>query len=227
MTESLPATVFVMDEVVSVQTHSERTGIESFDTEFERLHARSCKLIETTPFEILYGDSHANSDSASVGAFVLRSAAVESGSTGPSDLPLLAAQRSDNPGKSGLEHRHHVHSAECGVRQSGGDYGLVQPLRAEFGSVGHLEIELLFTAVMAEVREAAAKAKIERYDKEDLKVRAYGDTAVTSYRIAAKAQFEETEINRQFCMTNVWMKREGRWQIVARHTANLEREKDL
>lgn len=80
-------------------------------------------------------------------------------------------------------------------------------------------------AVMAEVRLAAEKAKIERYDKEDLKVRAYGDTAVTSYRIAAKARFEETEINRQFCMTNVWMKREGRWQIVARHTANLEPEK--
>jgi len=82
-------------------------------------------------------------------------------------------------------------------------------------------------AVMAEVRQAAAKAKIERYDKDDLKVRAFGDTAVTSYRIAAKALFEETEIIRQFCMTNVWMKREGRWQIVARHTANLEREKDL
>lgn len=79
--------------------------------------------------------------------------------------------------------------------------------------------------VMAEVCEAAAKARVERYDKEDLKVRAYGDTAVTSYRIAAKGRFEETEINRQFCMTNVWMKREGSWQIVARHTANLEQEK--
>ena len=80
--------------------------------------------------------------------------------------------------------------------------------------------------VMAEVREAAAKAKVERYDKDDLKVRAYGDTAVTSYRITTKARFEETEISRQFCTTNVWMKREGRWQIVARHTANLEPEKE-
>ncbi len=75
-------------------------------------------------------------------------------------------------------------------------------------------------AVMTEVRQAADKAKVERYDKDDLKVRAYGDTAVTSYRITAKARFEETEINAQFCITNVWMKREGRWQIVARHTAN-------
>src|SRR6266850_6850282 len=51
-------------------------------------------------------------------------------------------------------------------------------------------------AVMTEVRQAAAKAKVERYDKDDLRVRAYGDTAVTSYRITAKARFEETEINK-------------------------------
>ena len=45
-------------------------------------------------------------------------------------------------------------------------------------------------AVTAEVRLAADKAKVEQYDKDDLKVRAYGDTAVTSYRITAKARFE-------------------------------------
>ena len=77
-------------------------------------------------------------------------------------------------------------------------------------------------AVMAEVRQANDKAKVERYDKDDLKVRAYGDTAVTSYRMTAEATFEGTEIKRHFCITNVWMRREGRWQIVARHTANLE-----
>lgn len=77
-------------------------------------------------------------------------------------------------------------------------------------------------AVMAEVRQAADKARVERYDKDNLKVRAYGETAVSSYRISAEATFEGTEINRQFCITNVWMKRDGNWQIVARHTANLE-----
>ena len=76
MAENLPATVLVMDEVVSLQTHSERTVIESFDTEFQRLHERSYKLIETVPDEMLYGDSHANSYSASVGELVLRSAGV-------------------------------------------------------------------------------------------------------------------------------------------------------
>jgi len=78
--------------------------------------------------------------------------------------------------------------------------------------------------VMTEVRQAADKAKVERYDKDNLKVRAFGDTAVTSYRITAQARFEDKEINANLCITNVWLKRQGRWQIVARHTANLEQQ---
>jgi ketosteroid isomerase-like protein len=76
-------------------------------------------------------------------------------------------------------------------------------------------------AVMSEVRRAAEKATIGKYDKDDLKVRAYGDTAVTSYRMTAEATGEGMEIKRQLCITNVWMKRNGDWQIVARHTAGL------
>lgn len=76
-------------------------------------------------------------------------------------------------------------------------------------------------AVMNEIREAAEKAVIGRYDKEDLKVRAFGDTAVSSYRMFAEATFDGMEIKRQLCITNVWMKRNEQWQIVARHTASL------
>jgi ketosteroid isomerase-like protein len=76
-------------------------------------------------------------------------------------------------------------------------------------------------AVMTEVRQAAEKAEVGRYDKTDLNVRAYGDTAVSSYRMSAEATFEGMEIKRQLCITNVWMKRDGHWQIVARHTASL------
>jgi len=76
-------------------------------------------------------------------------------------------------------------------------------------------------AVMDEVRSAAEKAVIDRYDKDDLKVRAFGDTAVSSYRMAAEATFEGREIKRQLCITNVWMKRNDQWQIVARHTASV------
>ena len=76
-------------------------------------------------------------------------------------------------------------------------------------------------AVMSEVRQAAEKAILGRYDKDDLKVRAYGETAVSSYRMTAEAMVEGMDIKRQLCITNVWMKRNGDWQIVARHTASL------
>jgi ketosteroid isomerase-like protein len=76
-------------------------------------------------------------------------------------------------------------------------------------------------AVMSEIRLAAEKAIIGRYDKDDLKVRAYGDTAVSSYRMTAWATVEGQEIKRALCITNVWMKRSAGWQIVARHTASL------
>lgn len=76
-------------------------------------------------------------------------------------------------------------------------------------------------AVMTEVRQAAEKAVIGRYDKDDLKVRAFGNIAVSSYRMAAEASFEGIEIKRRLCITNVWIKRNGHWQIVARHAASL------
>lgn len=76
-------------------------------------------------------------------------------------------------------------------------------------------------AVMTEIRQAAAKAVVGRYDKTNLKVRAYGDTAVSSYRMNAEATFEGQEIKRELCITNVWLKRDGHWQIIARHTASL------
>jgi ketosteroid isomerase-like protein len=76
-------------------------------------------------------------------------------------------------------------------------------------------------AVMDEIRRAAAQAVIGRYEKDDLKTRAYGDTAVSSYRMTAWATVEGQEIKRSLCITNVWMKRNSDWQIVARHTASL------
>ena len=80
-------------------------------------------------------------------------------------------------------------------------------------------------AACADEFERAAKVKIERYDKEDINVRIFGDTAITSYRVDAKAEYEGAQIDHQFRITNVWLKRDGRWQVVARHTAMIEQPK--
>ncbi len=79
-------------------------------------------------------------------------------------------------------------------------------------------------AVMAEVHDAASNAKVETFDKDDFKVRAFGDTAVASYRLTAKARYQGQAINRQLRLTDVWMKRQGHWQVVARHTANIAQQ---
>lgn len=79
-------------------------------------------------------------------------------------------------------------------------------------------------AVMDEV-ERASKVKIEDYSKDDIQVRIFGDTVVTSYRVQARAEHEGVKIDQRFRMSNVWLKRDGRWQVVARHGAKLEQPK--
>ncbi len=70
-----------MNDSAAAHTQAERTVIDSFDEEFARLHARACRLINTTPDEVLYRDTNTTTGDAtfpSVGECVLRSAgAVE------------------------------------------------------------------------------------------------------------------------------------------------------
>jgi ketosteroid isomerase-like protein len=61
---------------------------------------------------------------------------------------------------------------------------------------------------------------------EDVKVRTYGDTAVLTGRITAKSQpAGQAEISFQTRFTDTFLKREGRWQIVARHYSRLPAER--
>lgn len=76
-------------------------------------------------------------------------------------------------------------------------------------------------AVMAEVQDAVANAQVEAFDKDDFKVRAFGDTAVASYRLTAQARYQGQPISQHLRLTDVWMKREERWQVVSRHTAHI------
>jgi ketosteroid isomerase-like protein len=65
---------------------------------------------------------------------------------------------------------------------------------------------------------AVGKPITSSYDKEDLKVSAGSDVAVASYRFVVRIQADGIDVNRRYRTTNVWMKRQGRWQIVAAHT---------
>jgi ketosteroid isomerase-like protein len=82
------------------------------------------------------------------------------------------------------------------------------------------------SGVMAELHQlsktiAAGQVELETYDKEEMLVRAFDETAaVVSYRLIFKGKYEGAGISQQLQITNFWLKRNGNWQIVSRHTTN-------
>jgi ketosteroid isomerase-like protein len=84
------------------------------------------------------------------------------------------------------------------------------------------------TSLMDEARRGASERKgsatapaVVSYDKDDLHGVRHGDTAVTSYRFDVTIRHEGQETVRRYRTTNVWMRRDGSWQVIAAHTAGL------
>jgi ketosteroid isomerase-like protein len=53
------------------------------------------------------------------------------------------------------------------------------------------------------------------YDEIDVEV--YGDTAVLSSRYRQVATLDGRDLSGEFLVTDVWIRRDGRWQVVRRH----------
>jgi ketosteroid isomerase-like protein len=51
-----------------------------------------------------------------------------------------------------------------------------------------------------------------------MKVLTHGDTAVANYRFVVTAGGPNAQVRHRYRVTNIWIKRDGRWQIVAGHT---------
>ena len=47
----------------------------------------------------------------------------------------------------------------------------------------------------------------------------HGDTAIANYRFVVNFTGPNLDVHRRYRTTNVWIKRDGRWQIIAAHTA--------
>jgi ketosteroid isomerase-like protein len=63
--------------------------------------------------------------------------------------------------------------------------------------------------------------KYESVKFDDLKVHAYGDTAVVTGRSTVKGQDGGKDISGQSRYTRVYVKRQGRWQLVATQTTTI------
>ncbi|HVR09815.1 MAG TPA: nuclear transport factor 2 family protein [Thermoanaerobaculia bacterium] len=54
---------------------------------------------------------------------------------------------------------------------------------------------------------------------ERMNVRIYGDTAVINAQFQQTATFAGQDWSGEFLITDIWVKRDGRWQVVARHAS--------
>ena len=66
---------------------------------------------------------------------------------------------------------------------------------------------------------ASGQALQTSCSNEDVTVATHGDTAIASYRFVVKCTGPNVDVQRRYRTTNVWIKRDGQWQIVAAHTA--------
>ena len=68
-----------------------------------------------------------------------------------------------------------------------------------------------------EIALTRAVARSFRY--EDFHVRVFGDAAVVKSRATQEATVDGTDWSETFMLTDVWIRRDGRWQVVARHSS--------
>jgi ketosteroid isomerase-like protein len=63
---------------------------------------------------------------------------------------------------------------------------------------------------------------IESSEISDMKVRAYGDTAVVTYLTTDKGKYKSQDISGRYRWTDVFVRRGGTWQIVAGHGTPIQ-----
>ena len=78
------------------------------------------------------------------------------------------------------------------------------------GAAGELDREGLIDA-------AAGSYVIEDFAYEEIDPEVYGNTAVIVSRYRQTARLDGQDVSARLHMTDVWIRRDGRWQIVRRH----------
>lgn len=68
----------------------------------------------------------------------------------------------------------------------------------------------------------AGDLEIDSFELSDVNVRLYENTAVVIFRIVWNGRFRGTDISGPQRMTDVFVKRDGRWQSVASHATRIQ-----
>lgn len=63
---------------------------------------------------------------------------------------------------------------------------------------------------------------VEKMELDEISVNVYGDTAVVFTSQEEKSKYDGKENSGHYHFTNVWVKREGKWQVVASHGSRYQ-----
>jgi len=77
---------------------------------------------------------------------------------------------------------------------------------------------------VASLDKPAGEFKLVSYVPDDMKVRVDGMTAVVTGRTTTKLQAKDREVINRSRFTDVFVKRDGRWQLVAGHSSRLREQ---
>jgi ketosteroid isomerase-like protein len=72
---------------------------------------------------------------------------------------------------------------------------------------------------LADIKSGAYK--VESIKLDDMKVQAYRGTAVVTGRTTMTGQYKGKDLSGQYRWTDVFVKRQGRWQVVATHASQI------
>ena len=75
---------------------------------------------------------------------------------------------------------------------------------------------------IADIKPANLQSGSETID--DLRVRAYGDVAIATFRIDVTGSDKSGPYHRLARYTDVWVRRDGRWQLVASHSSLIPQQ---
>jgi ketosteroid isomerase-like protein len=95
---------------------------------------------------------------------------------------------------------------------------LERMLASEFtlqGAAGQLDREEFLAA-------AAGPYVIEEFAYEEIDPEVYGNTAVLVSRYSQVARLDGRDLSHRMNVTDIWTRRDGRWQIVRRHATLCE-----
>ena len=67
--------------------------------------------------------------------------------------------------------------------------------------------------------DAIPSYNIREFEYVDSEISVYVDTAVSNSRYRQEADFGGQDLSSPFYVTDVWVHRDGRWQVVSRHTS--------